>query len=335
MRIAVGAALALLLAGGASHGAPQPAPTIAFSTTGLPPERIYTIRPDGSGRVLLSRFRPYRTILGESRPSWSPDGRELAFIRYSKCPRDPYASCFEVFARRADGAGARRITRISAGETSNSGDSDPAWSPAGDSIAFVRTRHAKTDQGGTSASLYIVSSRGGPIRRVTHDETYDQMPAWRPDRTAILFVRNPPNEFGEDQLKSRLMLVAPDGSGVRPFPRGIRGSHPAWSPDGRRVAFTSYRDRNGRQCGRDYCRWLGELYVMNADGTGLRRLTRNRLDDRGATWSPDGRWIAYTSGRTHAGRVRYRLYRISSSGGRPRLVVQMPSAVFSAAWRPR
>ena len=333
MWIAVVAALALLLVGGASHAAPQPAATIAFSTTGLPPDRLYTVRPDGSGRVLLSRFRPYRTILGESAPSWSRDGRELAFIRYSNCPRAPFSSCFEVFARRADGTGARRITRLT---SERNADRDPAWSPDGSTIAFARERDAKTDQGGTSASLYVVPSRGGPIRRITQDETYDQLPAWRPDGSAILFVRNPPNEFGEDQQKSRLMLVAPDGSSLRSFPGGLRGSFPAWSPDGRRVAFTSYRDRNGRQClGRDYCRWLGELYVVNADGSALRRLTRNRLDDRSASWSPDGRWIAYTSGRTHGGRARYRLYRIRPSGGRALLVTQMPSAVFRAAWRPR
>jgi TolB protein len=317
---------------GASEGAVDRRGAIAFSVTGRSPERVYRVQPEGSAPFLVSRFRPYRTILGESAPSWSPDGRELAFVRHSRCPVDPYRECSEVFARRADGSGARRVTRLAS--TTNA-DADPAWAPDGRSIVFVRERPAHTADGGTSASLYTVPSQGGAVRRITDAESYDQLPAWRPDGSAIVFVRNPPNEFGLDEQESRLMLVAPDGSGLRAFARGLRGSSPAWSPDGRRLAFTSYRDRNGRQCGRDSCRWLGELYVVDADGTGLKRLTKNRLDDRSATWSPDGKWIAYTSGRTYGGRVRYRLYRIRSSGGRPRLVTEMRGAVFRAAWRPR
>lgn len=62
-------------------------------------------------------------------------------------------------------------------------------------------------------------------------------------------------------------------------------AYPAWSPDGRRLAFTSTRDGNA------------EIYVMNADGSGQTRLTVNDGLDAGAAWSPDGRRLAFTSDR--------------------------------------
>lgn len=58
---------------------------------------------------------------------------------------------------------------------------------------------------------------------------------------------------------------------------------PAWSPDGSRIAFSSYRDGNR------------EIYVINADGTGLKRLTTNQVLDEFPFWSPDGEWIGFTS----------------------------------------
>ena len=61
---------------------------------------------------------------------------------------------------------------------------------------------------------------------------------------------------------------------------------PAWSPDGRKIAFVSDRDGNS------------EIYVMNADGSGQRRLTRNPAYDADPAWSPDGRTIAFVTTAT-------------------------------------
>ena len=69
---------------------------------------------------------------------------------------------------------------------------------------------------------------------------------------------------------------------------------PAWSPDGRSIAFVSRRDRQS------------EVYVMNADGSRKRNLTRDRASDDYPTWSPDGRRIAFLRGRVY------------SDNGRPR-----------------
>lgn len=81
------------------------------------------------------------------------------------------------------------------------------------------------------------------------------------------------------------MLIDDQGRRIATLtsPRGAASDwSPAWSPDGTRIAFT--RTRDGRR----------SIYVMRADGSGLRRLTNGRFDDD-AAWSPDGRWIAYVS----------------------------------------
>jgi TolB protein len=60
---------------------------------------------------------------------------------------------------------------------------------------------------------------------------------------------------------------------------------PAWSPDGKRIAFTSNRDGNY------------EIYLMNADGSGQRNLTQHPASDNFAAFSPDGRRLAFLSNR--------------------------------------
>jgi len=85
-----------------------------------------------------------------------------------------------------------------------------------------------------------------------------------------------------------ISVVDASGGGARSLTRhaGWSDDTPAWSPDGRRVAFMRTKDayRSFR------------LYVMNANGRGVRRLTSGRFDQRPA-WSPNGRWIAYESRR--------------------------------------
>ena len=63
---------------------------------------------------------------------------------------------------------------------------------------------------------------------------------------------------------------------------------PKWSPDGKKIAFSSNRDGNNE---------INEIYVMNADGSAQTRLTNNQADDTNPTWSPDGNKIAFATDR--------------------------------------
>ena len=81
------------------------------------------------------------------------------------------------------------------------------------------------------------------------------------------------------EAAGRIHVVAPDGSGARVLPLGGDASWPAWSRDGRRLAFTSVLRRG--------------IFVVNADGSRLRRVTRTPTLDVQPAWSPDGRRLAF------------------------------------------
>jgi Tol biopolymer transport system component len=313
--------LCVLIGTTGSAAAPSPSGRIAFYVEGARAARLYVVRPDGKGRRLLSRFKCCRPISSEFSPAWSREGRRLAFVRGTFRGDDVQ---FEIYASRADGTRATRLTRPG----SESGDGEPAWSPDGRTIAFSRNRV----NGTTTASLYAVAATGGEPIRLTSAVSFDDSPSWSPDGKTIAFSRGPAIAFVDRPARWRLMLVDSDGAAERPFPGGLAGQQPAWSPDGRQLAFVSYRDRYGQRCDRDNCYPAGEIYVVRADGSNLRRLTRDKAHDRDPTWSPDGKWIAFARRHAAKGPQRSRVYRIPSRGGRPRLVVQMPRGAYDPAW---
>lgn len=93
---------------------------------------------------------------------------------------------------------------------------------------------------------------------------------------------------------------------------------PAWSPDGKRIAFYSERDGNA------------EIYVMNANGTGLTRLTRTSADEGYPAWSPDGRTISFDSDRDG----NFDVFAMDADGGNIRPLTRHPARDVSATWTP-
>ena len=139
--------------------------------------------------------------------------------------------------------------------------------------------------------VYSINPDGTGETRLTNDVAVDQAAVWSPDGKRIAFHSTRDNRLGE------IYVMNADGTEVARLTNSIGSSdEPSWSKDGKQIVFTSTRDAADPANA-----LIGDvdLYVMNADGSGVIRLTADHVNDSAPVFSPDGRSIAFTSTRDH------------------------------------
>jgi Tol biopolymer transport system component len=177
------------------------------------------------------------------------------------------------------------VTRI----TSDEVDADPAWSPDGSRIVFVRGFWAK------NAGIYVMAADGTEPQRITDGgsdvDGSDVGPAWSPTGTLIAFAREG-RPASADVGNADIYVVHVDGTDlVRLTDSPVMEYSPTWSPDGSRIAFVGYDLASGGRPPSPV-----RLYLMNQDGSDIRALGPQDVAE--PAWSPDGSEIAYVDNQT-------------------------------------
>lgn len=279
---------------------------------------------DGNDEIYVMNVEPLKPkpVAGDDAanlqtPSYSPDGR---FIAYSAEFEDKTG---EIRIRDLEGGKDRVLLKTS------SAANYPRWSPDGGWIAFHQEVEGKWD-------VFKVRPDGSELTNLTNGPASDSVPTWSPDGTSLYFRSN----RNGDTAISEIFRMSADGSNqeLLPIRKGLLG----WcsvSPAGSEIVYASDRDNNPERLFDIYVSNLDgeerlvaarfgndtqpsysgdgsrivfvassdgnpEIYVVNSDGSNMRRLTRDPAIDTNPAFSPDGSRIIFSSNRTG----RYAIY---------------------------
>ncbi len=215
----------------------------------------------------------------------------------------------EIYTMKVDGSNLRKLTN-------NSDDEGPSWSPDGSRMVFHSFRDGYQQ-------IYVMNSDGSGQTHLLSSEYRDQWAFWSPDGREIAFARGAGHN-ADGWYRTEVFVMNSDGTNVKrlTFSSDHTGEYAhmawpsGWSPDGSQILFYWYVD------GYD------QLFIMNRDGTGLRKLTSDTYWNAIPTMSPDGRRIAFSSSRDG----NYEIYVMNADGTSQTRLTFSPEEDWMPRW---
>ena len=295
----IAAVIALAALSGSAH-ATYPGATngrIAFGININGNTDVYSALPNGQDLRRLTTDPGF-----DACAAYSADGNRIAWC--SGAGGGPV----QVWTMKQNGTDKQQVTHLSGPATF------PDFSPDGSKIVFT----AKPADSPTR-DIYVVGSDGSGLTQLTSGSVDNAYPAFSPDGTKIAFTSR---RTGTSQV----YVMNADGTGQTQltFDPQPKDQVPDWSPDGSKIAYVA--DTHGVA---DIVNpsW-GDIWVMNADGSGQHPITTGATD-YGTAWSPDGTRIATMDMPSRT------IYTLNAADGSDRQAVHPGGLQFVAAWQPR
>ena len=260
---------------------------------------IYLVNGDGTDQRRLTR-----TERLESSPSWSPDGKSVAFFSRARSGGDVDLRIVDVTSE---------ATVIVSGDGREKGPNPPVWSGDGRRLAYIGL-----DSRGRN-EVWVVNRDGTGLREMSSNfEARGKADvSISPDGRQIVYVAGLRGPF-------HIVLTDMESSQTFNLTEGMDAMHesPRFSPDGRRIVFASTRD--------DEMLTRSDIFVMNVDGTGVRNLSRHPNEDFNPHWTSDGRRVVFASLRSGTSQ----LFEVDLDSGQTRRLTNNTSHDMDLALHP-
>ncbi len=309
---------------------------IAFASTRSGNFDIYRMDANGANLQQLTFSE-----VDEQSPTWSPDGTLIAYSKRHESFND------DIFVMTIASGAETNLTRTPGL------DGFPRWSPNGEQIAFESRR----DRDG-NVNIYVMDADGSGLQRLTTHPAFDGQPAWSPDGSQIIFesgrevfvhathsvdsvevaavefIQTDPLNRKDPSFNHQIYIMNADGTNKRRLTfHSDNDQSPSFSPDGSQIVFASDRDGEDSSASsntKGIQRRTSDIYVMNADGSQLRRLTFTPANDYSPSWSSDGQRIAFVSERNGNPRI----FVMTADGTQSASVTWGPEVDLAPQWMP-
>lgn len=309
--------------------------TIAFVSTrhvAVPAEpplvdtQIYLMNGDGTNVRRLTENKHTDNF-----PALSPDGRRIVFESNRLRAEGEPANISHLFLMNTDGTSQTPLVP----------GSSATWSPDGKRIAFHNSASGKGElisglpgAASNDSDIFILNvddflSKKSPARNITNNpDTVDDDPDWSPDGKKIAFTSHSVTDDQTNSVTAEIYVLDGGGKGK---PRRLTNNKeeeraPDWSPDGKLIAYSCRKGEvvEGRLFG------TFEICIMNADGSGQKRITNNRVPELTVSWLPDGKRLMFQ--RAVGGRGMFQLFIINADGTGERQITTTPGLNGFANW---